>query len=367
MAERVRLLLVEDDEEDARLLPRQLEEDGEARYEVTRAPTLRQACEAAARHPFDVAVLDMSLPDSDGLDAVRALAAAAPRLAILILTGRDDAAFAAEAVQAGAHGYAVKGRQSGLELGRALRRAMEQRRRVEVEELRRREALMRDFIANVSHEFRTPVAAIRGFAETLRSGALDDRENRLEFVQIIERQAARLSRLVEDLLQLSTLDAGVEKPKVSRVELKPFAARLLRDVAPLAARKQLALGEAVPPALAARADPELLERAVLNLVRNAIDYNKPGGRVEIGGELKGTEALLWVSDTGMGIPPAELREVFQRFHRSERARSRNADGTGLGLMIAKSIAEAHGGRIWADSPGVGQGATFYLSLPAAPA
>jgi len=234
----------------------------------------------------------------------------------------------------------------------------------DITRLRRLEQVRRDFVANVSHELRTPLSSIKGYAETLREGALDDKENRLGFVKTIEEQADRLSKLVDDLLDLSAVESGHRLPKLASTDLRALAVDVSRQFAAAAAARGVTLASVSAGSVNALADAEQVRQVVANLVDNAIKYTEPGGRVEISLEAKGAEVVASVSDTGVGIPEADLARVFERFYRVDKARAREAGGTGLGLAIVKHLVEAQGGRVWVESRQPG-GSTFFFSLRAA--
>jgi len=233
----------------------------------------------------------------------------------------------------------------------------------DISEIRRLERARRDFVANVSHEFKTPLTAIRGFAETLLHGALEDRQNSRRFLGIICEHAERLARLTDDLLQLSQIEAGKLDLQRRPVSIAEIIEPCLETVRLKAEEKELAIDCYVSPDLPlVNADPLALQQALQNLVDNAVRYNSPGGRIEIRAQVRDACAVIAVSDTGPGIPQAEQGRIFERFYRMDTARSRAAGGTGLGLSIAKHLAEAHGGRIELQSE-VGRGSTFTLVLP----
>lgn len=234
----------------------------------------------------------------------------------------------------------------------------------DITRLRRLEQVRRDFVANVSHELRTPLSSIKGYAETLREGAIDDKENRLIFVKTIEEQADRLSKLVDDLLDLSAVESGHRLPKLAPTDLRALAVDVTRQFAAAAADRGVTLASSSSGPSLARADAEQVRQVVSNLIDNAIKYTEPGGRVEIALEIKGAEVVVSVRDTGVGIPEADLTRVFERFYRVDKARAREAGGTGLGLAIVKHLVEAQGGRVWVESRQPG-GSTFFFSLPAA--
>ncbi|MBI3097666.1 MAG: HAMP domain-containing protein [Planctomycetes bacterium] len=226
----------------------------------------------------------------------------------------------------------------------------------DVTEERRYDALRREFVANVSHELRTPLTLIRGCVETLEGGALDDRPKAAEFLALISRHAQRLSALVEDLLELSRLDAGFE-PRRAPTRLDELAARVRETLAPAAARKRIAVMVVAPP-LMAEVDADMIERAVANLVDNAIKYTPEGGSVTVTVRAPGE---IEVRDTGVGIPAEDQKRVFERFYRVDKSRSREAGGTGLGLAIVKHIAQLHGGEVTVESA-PGKGSSFILRL-----
>jgi two-component system phosphate regulon sensor histidine kinase PhoR len=234
----------------------------------------------------------------------------------------------------------------------------------DITRLRRLEQVRRDFVANVSHELRTPLASIKGYAETLRDGALDDKAHRLEFVNTIEEQAVHLSKLVDDLLDLSSIESGHRPPKLAPADLRALAVDVSRHFAPAAAERGVTLATLSSAPVLALADAEQMRQVLANLIDNAIKYTESGGRVEIALEAKGAEAVVSVRDTGVGIPEADLARVFERFYRVDKSRSREAGGTGLGLAIVKHLVEAQGGRVWVESRQPG-GSAFFFALKAA--
>ena len=231
----------------------------------------------------------------------------------------------------------------------------------DVTEARRLEAVRRDFVANASHELKTPVASILAAAETIHDAALDDPEIVPRFAAQLERDAVRLSRIVSDLLDLSRLEAGSEADAsvvldaIVREEVERF------DPAARDAEVELVVrSEAVNVRGSAR-DLALLVR---NLVDNALRYTGAGGHVGVVVRLDDEEAVITVEDTGVGIPRRDLPRIFERFYRVDRARSRETGGTGLGLSIVRHVVENHGGRISVDSE-LGRGTRVEVRLPAA--
>jgi PAS domain S-box-containing protein len=235
----------------------------------------------------------------------------------------------------------------------------------DISELRRLERARRDFVANVSHEFKTPLTAIQGFAETLLAGALQDAQNSRHFLEIIRDNSIRLGRLTDDLLKLAQIEAGKLQLELRPVDVGEVIGLCLETVRLKAEPKKLVVavdcGSDLPPVLG---DSRSLQEILQNLLDNAVQYTPPGGRITITAAAHDSEVVLSVSDTGIGIPKAEQERIFERFYRIDPARSRELGGTGLGLSIARHLAEAHGGRIRVESE-VGRGSTFHVYLPRA--
>ncbi len=233
----------------------------------------------------------------------------------------------------------------------------------DISELRRLERVRRDFVANVSHEFKTPLTAIQGFAETLLAGALNDRENRRRFLEIIRDHAQRLARLTDDLLKLALIEAGRLELEFQPVAVAELIESCIETTRIKAEQKQQTVEADCPAGLpAARGDRNRLAEVLLNLLDNAVQYTPEGGCIRMRARAADGNVVVTVSDTGIGIPLADQERIFERFYRVDAARSREVGGTGLGLAIAKHIVEAHGGRIWVEST-VGQGSDFHFSIP----
>ena len=228
---------------------------------------------------------------------------------------------------------------------------------------RRLEAVRRDFVANVSHELKTPITVIGGFAETL---ATDDppAEQRRQFVEAIRGNARRMQRLVDDLLDLSRIESGGWLPKPERVDLPALASETVAAFSKAADAAKVSLGSRIDARAASlTADATALRQILFNLVDNAIRHTPAGGRITILSEpAAGGGLTLAVSDSGVGIPAEHLPRIFERFYRVDPARSREAGGTGLGLAIVKHLVEAHGGRVVAESP-PGRGTTVRATFP----
>ena len=235
----------------------------------------------------------------------------------------------------------------------------------EVTELRRLERVRQDFVANVSHEFKTPLTAIQGFAETLLAGAVDDPKNNRRFLEIIREHAARLARVTDDLLKLARIEAGKLELEFFPVSLQELIESCTETTLLKANRKNISFEVEAPAGLpTVRGDASLLHDVLQNLLDNAIQYTPSGGRVKVEASAGTNDAILTIADSGIGIPVSDQERIFERFYRVDAARSREAGGTGLGLSIAKHIVEAHGGRLWVESA-VGRGSKFSFSIPLA--
>jgi two-component system phosphate regulon sensor histidine kinase PhoR len=233
----------------------------------------------------------------------------------------------------------------------------------DITEIRRLERARRDFIANISHEFKTPLTAIQGFAETLLGGALDDVKNRTRFLEIIREHALRLGRLTEDLLKLAQIEAGQMRREVRPVSVSGIIDPCMEVTRIKADKKGLSLEAEYSDDLPQLCgDVQSFQEILQNLLDNAVRYTTRGGRIRVTAAVDGSDIVLSVADTGIGIPKADQDRIFERFYRADAARSRESGGTGLGLSIVKHLVESYGGRIRVESE-VGQGTTFYVSLP----
>jgi signal transduction histidine kinase len=411
----IRLLLVEDNPGDARLVREHLADTGGSEhFELANAPTLAEAKALAANAPFDIVLLDLSLPDSSGLETLAHWRLAAPEVPVIVLTGSDDEALAIAAVREGAQDYLVKGRIDGGLLAQAIRYAIERKhvqevleqakadleRRVEERTAELREintqlqseiaertlaqqqaaALLQseqaarqqvesanrskdEFLAVLSHELRTPLNAILGWAEILREGDSNAAEVQ-EGVEIIERNARAQARLVEDVLEVSRIVCGKVRLNLAEIDLASVIEAAVTSARPAAAARGVNLqrtGEDAP--MPVSGDADRLQQVVSNLLSNAIKFTPAGGTVQVTSSRRGPDAHICVQDTGVGIQADFLPFVFDRFRQSDSSSTRNHSGLGLGLAITRHLIELHGGLILAESDGEGHGAIFTVALP----
>ena len=231
----------------------------------------------------------------------------------------------------------------------------------DVSERQRLESVRRDFVANVSHELKTPVGALSLLAEALDGE--DDPEVVVRLAARISQESDRLVRIIDDLLDLSRIEAGLPA-EPENVPVASVVRESVESIAPVAASLGVVLHFGEPPAVSVRGDRRDLVSALSNLIDNAVKYSEPGGTVTVSAELGDGRVALSVADTGVGIPARDLERIFERFYRVDRARSRLTGGTGLGLSIVRHVAANHGGAVKVDSV-EGEGSTFTLSLPLA--
>ena len=227
--------------------------------------------------------------------------------------------------------------------------------------LRKLETARRDFIANLSHELRTPIASLKALGETLHEGAIDQPAVARDFVGKMNVEVDRLAQMVQEMGELSRIESGEAPLQKAAVYVANVAARAAERLKSQADRAGLQMKLDIASGLpSVSADEARIEQVLVNLIHNAIKFTPPGGRVNISARAEGDKLIVSVSDTGVGIPEDDLPRVFERFYKADRARA--GGGTGLGLAIAKHVVEAHGGRIWVESV-EGRGATFSFTLP----
>lgn len=235
----------------------------------------------------------------------------------------------------------------------------------DITRLERLERVRQEFLSNVSHELRTPLTAIITFVETLEEGAIDEPENNRRFLAVIRRNAERMHGLINDILELSAIEAGTVTVEARPVRLAALVGECFTTLAARADERRLTLLNEVAPDVQVHADPRRLEQMLTNLVDNAVKFNAEGGEVRVRHEREGARDRITITDKGEGIAPEHLPRIFERFYRIDRARSRSLGGTGLGLAIVKHLARAHGGEATVLSA-PGEGSAFTIELPSAP-
>ncbi len=369
---RVKVLLVEDNPGDARLIGEMLAELPDAPFELECADRLSAAIARLSKGDMDVVLLDLSLPDSVGLDTVITAKTRLPRVAIVVLTSLDDEALAIEAVRKGAQDYLVKGRVDGELLARAMRYAIE-RKGVEekLEDLYERERQLRlalereiskraDFTRALVHELKTPLTAVLASSELLVAELKDEPWTSL--ARNINRSASGLNNRIDELFDLARGEIGMLQLKCQQVDPARVLRGVVEDMAPVAAshKQSLALDLPAPPPMV-WADEGRLRQVVLNLLGNAIKFTGEGGQITVSAGRKDRTVVVEVKDTGPGIAAAEQEHIFEPYYRLKRGAQR-LSGLGLGLALCKMLVELHGGRIWVKSQR-GKGSTFSFSMP----
>jgi len=231
----------------------------------------------------------------------------------------------------------------------------------DVTRLERLEIVRQEFLSNVSHELRTPLTSIVALSETLEFGAIDDPENNRRFLSIIQKNATRMHRLIDDILELSAIEAGNVKIRPELVRLRPLVEDILGTLTATATARKVSIRNLVPAEAEVFADPHRLMQMLTNLIDNAVKFNRDGGTVSIGFSRSDRDQIS-VEDTGEGIPSHHLDRLFERFYRVDRARSRDLGGTGLGLAIVKHLVKSHGGEVSVTSR-FGEGTKFKIELP----
>jgi two-component system phosphate regulon sensor histidine kinase PhoR len=267
-----------------------------------------------------------------------------------VLLGRNQQPYRARAVLASSPGAGEQYRGLVLWLQ-------------DLSELQRLGRARRDFVANISHELRTPITSIRLLVDTLRGAAPVDAAARSDLLEKISVETEALAQLAQELLDLAQIESGQTLVRMVTAPVAGLVSSVTDRLGPQAERKHQTVRVDVPDDLVALADTDLVKRALGNLVHNAIKFTPAGGQVWVKASRQGGDIVLEVGDSGRGIPAEDLPRVFERFFRGDRSRA--SGGTGLGLAIAKHVVEAHGGRIWVESDGrPGHGAVFRFTLPA---
>jgi phosphoserine phosphatase RsbU/P len=371
-AQPIRILLVEDDQGDARLLREMLAEAGAELSELVWSQRLDEALQCLSAEIFDVILLDLSLPDSQGLETFTSVYVHSPDVPIVVLTGLDDTSTALTAMGGGAQDYLVKGHVDGQLLMRAIRYAIERQRLAEALEQSRQEQLtLKDqFLSHVSHELRSPLTAIHGFVSILLDGLGGDlTPKQREYLDITLRNTNQLKMMIGDLLDATRL-------QVSKLVIEPQCLSLL-DVVPEILQTMVLNADAKHLALSAdlcgflppvHADPQRIRQILTNLIDNAIKFTPEHGEVHVQISLyEVNPAFLRVAvrDTGCGIGPEALEMIFDRLYQETNALETSRKGLGLGLYISRELVTAHGGCIWVESQPE-QGSTFFFTLPVLP-
>lgn len=406
-----RVLIVDDEESVTVTIAAILEMDG---YSVATALRGDDALKQIAAEEFDLVLTDLRLDDFDGMDVLAAARRKSAETVGIVLTGYASIDSAVTALREGAYDYMLKPADvvvlratvaRGIErrkLGEQLRARvadLEAANRTinelneslqgrvaqataelqsSYEKLQELDKLKSQFLSIASHELKTPITAMSGFVQIAvrrikrrldagRPNEADwkrDEETLLGQLEVVQRQTAKLARLVDELLDVSRLESGRLELRVSDVDLPALVAEVMRRHQQMATKHELRLHCDPEQKLGARGDRDRLEQVLNNLIGNAMKYSPDGGAIDVTVTRAGEQEIEFsVADHGIGIQPAELARVFGLFYRSPDRLARDAGGMGLGLYITKEIVDRHNGRIWAESE-VGKGTTFHVALPA---
>ncbi len=404
-----RLLVVDDDPEIVRLLSRFLGRQG---YDVATAPDGEAAMALLRKDAFALVVTDIAMPKRDGLDLLRGAKARDPEIEVIILTGAGILAHAITALREGAYDYLLKPLERLEQLGEVVQRALERRRlrqenrrllaelgeanqhleekvarrTADLEEANRHlgEALRvkAEFLSKMSHELRTPLNLILGFAGLLQEGiggSLTSKQ--AHYLDRIQAGGQRLLDLVTDILDLSRVEAGTSRLSLEPVPLGALFQEVQELVAIAATQKRLEITTTLDPALfLVVADRRKLVQILTNLLGNAVKFTPEGGRITLtaraGAEDRRPETGpvpdppspvgcldITVADTGIGIAANYLERIFEPFHQVDGSETRSSGGAGVGLALVRTLVELHGGRVWAESEGLGRGTRFIVRLP----
>jgi len=334
------------------------------------AETGAQALEAWRTGAFDLILLDLILPDIDGIQVLRTIREQDQTICIVLVTASGDVQTAIEAVRQGADGYIDKddllapGQQEAfqdlLERSLSLREGLSARRELEM--------MRADLYAMITHDLRHPLHIIQTASVTLLDESLPlSQENRRELLQMIADSVNSLIHQLDEFLDYTKIDAGFLNLQLTEVNLAEVCATVVSRIEVLARGKHQTIRVNLPPDLPpVRADEQRVQQVLTNLLDNAVKYTPEGGQITLTAAADTTHVCVTITDTGIGISPDDLRRLFRRYGRGTGEKVRKIKGTGMGLLIAKQIIEAHGGKIWAESV-EGQGSTFSFSLPRASA
>ena len=403
-----RVLIVDDEESVTITMAAILEMDG---YSVATALRAAEALEQIRAEEFDLVLTDLRLDDFDGMDVLAAARRRSSETVGIVLTGYASMESAVKALREGAYDYMLKPAdveelrarvaeleeanrtinelndslqdrvaQATSELQARVRDLDEARAELQsgYEKLQELDKLKSQFLSIASHELKTPITAMSGFVQIAvrrikrrlglgRPNETDwkkEEETLLEQLEVVQRQTAKLARLVDELLDVSRIESGRLELRVSDVDLPELVAEVMRRHQLMATKHDLRLQYDPGHKLGVRGDRDHLEQVLNNLIGNAMKYSPDGGVIDVQVTRAGEQEVeLAIADHGIGIRPAELVRVFGLFYRSPDRLARDVGGMGLGLYITKEIIDRHNGRIWAESD-VGKGTTFHVALPA---
>ncbi len=362
------ILLIEDNPGDADLVRLRLVESKSA-VQINCVPRLSDALACLALDTPALVLLDLNLPDSHGADTFRKILQKAPNVPIVILSGQDDEALASRAVHQGVQDYLVKSDVTSKQLERALRYAVERQGLLRSLEITRKQQLefKNQFLSHVSHELRTPLTCIHQYVTLILDGLSGPvSPEQMDHLKIVLKSVNQLHAMIRDLLEATRADSGKLRVEPRCIDIGELMRQAVAMMKPTAAEKRVSVEVSVDPAIPlVFADPDRTLEVFINLIDNAIKFTPAAGTIMVKASLVETDpssVYLSVNDTGRGIPPASVSQVFERLYQDPDAIDGNRSGLGLGLFIAKEIVVLQGGRMWvASEPGTGS--TFSFTLP----
>jgi signal transduction histidine kinase len=365
----LQVLVVEDNAGDVRLLREMFSGERAGSFELTHLLRMSDAEIHLAKGGVDIALLDMGLPDGHGLETVRRAHAAAPGVPLIILTGLDDEALAAEAITQGAQDYLIKGQIESRALPRALRHAIERHRmQTETDLIRTHQMQFKDeFLSHVSHELRSPLTAVRQFVSILLDGLAGElNSEQRQYLEIVLRNVKQLHSMINDLFEVSGVQAGKLRIELQCTSVSDAIAYTVDTLQGAAAAKGIILSSDIDGKLpSVCADPARARQILIILVDNAIKFTPQNGTVKIQARVSEEDPaflLLEVSDSGCGIDPDMTERIFERLFQASDPDAADRKGLGLGLYICKDLVTRQGGKLWAHSA-PGQGSVFSATFP----
>lgn len=364
----IRVLLIEDNPGDARLLDEMLKTPGSLKTELTHFGCMADALAHLGKSGANIILLDLGLPDAEGLDGVRKVHSAAPITPLVVLTGLDDESLATQALQEGAQDYLIKGQLETHALLRAVRYAIErQRMQVETDQVRKLQLQLKDeFLSHVSHELRSPLSAIYQFgtilADELAGGVTADQR---ECLQIILKNVVQLQSMIGDLLEVTRAQEGKLTIDPQCTSIADAIIYTVKSLQGPAREKGVALSfEAPPPVPLVYVDPIRIRQILIILLDNGVKFTGTGGAVTVRTRVWAQDPhlmLVEVADSGCGIGPDMTERIFERLYQACNSDRAGRTGLGLGLYICKELVTRQGGQIWVTSSP--QGSIFSLTLP----
>ena len=377
--DKAQLLIIDDDPGMCSTLSDILEDAG---YEVRDYGGGKEALDWLKKNPFDVVIVDIKLPDMDGMKLLEQIRLINPESAVIMMTGYASVETAVEAMKEGAYAYVAKPfnvdevKAIIKKAIRSIRLALENKRLIDdlqwsnielaranqrLEELDRMKS---EFLANMSHELRTPLNSVIGFSELILDGLAGDiNQKQKRFLNNIRTSGKTLLQLIDDILDLSKIEAGKMEFHPEELDLNSVIQSAKEIVLPLAKEKkmrfEIEVGEVLPKVIA---DRKKVEQILFNLVGNAIKFTPEGGSIKISVREEKEESQISVSDTGIGIKEEDLETIFESFRQLDSSVTKKYKGAGLGLAITKRLVQMHNGRIWVESK-LGEGTKFTFTLP----